>query len=163
SPAVPSRRYRIIRMPTLLGTRRLPSGGGALLAAILLAQAIRVFLVDLAVVEGYSMEPFASRGSVVLVIRWAYGIRTPGPEGVYRTSWGNPAAGDTVLAYTPGTGRMVVKRVASVLDGCGVGSWEARAPAVYLLGDNPAFSRDSREYGPVRRDRIAGRVILLLR
>lgn len=140
---------------------RLPSGGGALLTATALALAIKVFALDLAVVEGRSMEPFVSRGSLVLVLKCAYGLRAPGREGAYWLRWGSPAPGDTVLAYPPSTGTRVVKRVASEAPPCGRYREGPRGRPIYLLGDNPPESRDSREYGPVGMDDIAGKVIRL--
>lgn len=148
-----------IRVP---GSRtRLPSGGGALLTATALALAIKVFALDLAVVEGRSMEPFVSRGSLVLVLKCAYGLRAPGREGSYWLRWGSPAPGDTVLAYPPSTGTRVVKRVASEASPYGTYPEGPRGRPIYLLGDNPPASRDSREYGPVGMDDIAGKVIRL--
>ncbi len=140
---------------------RLPSGGGALLTATALALSIKVFALDLAVVEGRSMEPFVSRGSLVLVSKCAYGLRAPGRGGTYWLRWGSPAAGDTVLAYPPSTGTRVVKRVASEAPPNFKYSEGARGRPIYLLGDNPPASRDSREYGPVGMDDIAGKVIRL--
>lgn len=137
---------------------RPPSGVGALLTATALALAIKVFALDLAVVEGRSMEPFVSRGSLVLVLKCAYGLRAPGREGTYWLRWGSPAPGDTVLAYPPSTGTRVVKRVASEEP---PGGLYPRGRSIYLLGDNPPESRDSREYGPVGMDDIAGKVIRL--
>lgn len=144
---------------------RLPSGGGAIALATILALAARAFLVDLAVVEGYSMEPSFSRGSIVLVVRCAYGLRSPGPAGTYWLRWGRPRSGDIVMAYPKASGRRVVKRVQSVgpeARGRG-GNEEGRLlpGEVFLLGDNPRESRDSREYGPVDADDIAGKVVRL--
>jgi len=132
---------------------RQPSGGGALLAATLLALLVKVFLADLAVVDGRSMEPFFSRGSIVLVIRCAYGLRSPGSEGAYWLRWSRPRPGDIVLAFPPLSGKRVVKRVTAV-DSVG---------EVFLLGDNPPESRDSRDYGPVHVNDIVGKVLRLRR
>lgn len=142
---------------------RPPSGGGALLAATVVALAVKVFAADLAVVEGRSMEPFVSRGSVVLVLRCAYGLRSPGPGGSYWLRWGAPSPGDTVLAFPPATGTRVVKRVSAVAGRFGAAPGAYPEGPVYLLGDNPPDSRDSREYGPVGMDDIAGKVIRLRR
>jgi len=142
---------------------RLPSGGGALLAATVLALAVKVFAADLAVVEGRSMEPYVSRGSLVLVLRCAYGLRSPGPGGSYWLRWGAPSPGDTVLAFPPGTGKRVVKRVSAASAPRGPASGGFPDGPVYLLGDNPPESRDSRDYGPVGMDDIAGKVIRLRR
>lgn len=55
--------------------------------------------------------------------------------------------GDVVVVRDPATpSRLVVKRAA-----------ELRQGAVIVLGDNPSESRDSRSFGPVRRDLIVGR------
>ena len=62
-----------------------------------------------------------------------------------------PAAlriGDVVIVELPGR-PLSVKRVARVLaDG-----------SVWVEGDNPDGSTDSRELGPVRREQVRGRVI----
>ncbi len=142
---------------------RLPSGGGALLAATALALAVKVFAADLAVVEGRSMEPFVSRGSVVLVLKCAYGLRSPGRLGAYWLRWGSPTPGDTVLAYPPATGTRVVKRVSSEVPAGETLSARPRGRPIFLLGDNPPESRDSRDYGPVGMDDIAGKVIRIRR
>lgn len=138
------------------GRRRLrqPSGGGALLAATLLALGVKIFLADLAVVDGKSMEPFFSRGSIVLVIRCAYGLRSPGPEGAYWLRWSRPSPGDIVMAFPPLSGKRVVKRVKASPSG------DSREE-VFILGDNPPESRDSRDYGPVQVDDIVGKVFRL--
>lgn len=55
--------------------------------------------------------------------------------------------GDVLVLHDPDEpGRLVVKRAASV-----------DAHTVVVLGDNPAASRDSRTYGPVRRELVVGR------
>ena len=128
-----------------------------------MALAFKVFIMDLAVVEGRSMEPYVSRGSLVLVLKCAYGLRTPGGGGTYWLRWGSLVPGDTVLAYPPSTGTRVVKRVALEAPSDGVYPEGPRGRPIYLLGDNPPESRDSRDYGPVGMDDIAGKVIRLRR
>ena len=159
--AVATRRIANDLLSPASGRKRPPSGGGALIAATCLAIAVKLFLADLAVVDGRSMEPYLSRGSLVLVLRCAYGVRAPGPRGTYLVRWGGPSPGDLVLAFPPATGKRVVKRVSAGDPGSRAQSGEVFAAGVYLRGDNPAESRDSREYGPVRVDDIAGRVIRL--
>jgi len=59
-----------------------------------------------------------------------------------------PIAGDIVLARDPrDPARTLVKRVAAV-----------DADGVWLAGDNPAESTDSRTFGPVPRSNIIARV-----
>jgi len=126
-----------------------PRPGLVVLAAILIAIVAKAFVVDAAVVDGRSMYPLLAPGSVVVVLRCAYGLRLPG--GRYLLRWGEPRPGDVVAAASPRDGRPVVKRVSS------------RSPAggYLLLGDNPPESVDSRAYGPVAFDAIWGRVLLL--
>jgi nickel-type superoxide dismutase maturation protease len=88
-------------------------------------------------VEGESMCPTLQPGDRLLVNRAAYLLSRPGP-------------GDIVVLRDPEEPeRALVKRVASSgLDG----------GSCFVVGDNPAASRDSRRLGPVPRDLILGRV-----
>lgn len=63
--------------------------------------------------------------------------------------WGEPKPGEAVLARHPRTGEAVVKRLVEWRDG---GMW--------LEGDNPAGSTDSRQLGPFPRGALLGRVWL---
>jgi nickel-type superoxide dismutase maturation protease len=103
---------------------------------------VRVFVSDttpvhfpftVAVVAGTSMQPQLYDGDCVVIRR---GSRA--------------RIGDVVLARRPDRiSLLVVKRVREVLsDG-----------DVWLAGDNPAASDDSRLFGPVSRDAIEGRVL----
>ena len=56
--------------------------------------------------------------------------------------------GQVVALCDPRDGRLLVKRVAAVTDGM-----------VEVLGDNAAASTDSRDFGPVPRSRLIGRVV----
>lgn len=63
------------------------------------------------------------------------------------------ATGDIVLLRDPETpGRWLVKRIAAPPGTVGT------TPVVYVLGDNPGVSRDSRAFGPVPLSAIAARV-----
>jgi len=110
---------------------------GLLLAGLWLAGA---WLVLPWVVAGRSMEPTLIHGDRVLVDMWTYGQRAP-------------RIGELVLFEGP-EGEVMVKRLAPPPPHAqaGLGFW--------LLGDNPAASRDSRRFGPVPADRLLGRVIL---
>lgn len=86
-------------------------------------------------VSGRSMLPALEPGDWLIVERVRPGGRPVQP-------------GDIVLARDPRErARMLIKRVARVDDD---GAW--------LLGDNPAESTDSRQFGPVALDEVVGRV-----
>ena len=92
-------------------------------------------------VEGPSMEPAYRPGDRLLVNRLAY-LRRP------------PAPGDAVVIRDPEhPSRLLLKRVAAAPDGP-----QTEADRIYLLGDNPAESRDSRHFGPLPRSAIVGKV-----
>jgi nickel-type superoxide dismutase maturation protease len=87
------------------------------------------------VVQGTSMVPTLQPGDRVIIDRWTYRHRPP-------------RSGEVVVVEAPG-GQPWVKRVARVQENSGV---------LWLLGDNPASSLDSRRIGGVRGDAVAGRV-----
>jgi signal peptidase I len=88
------------------------------------------------VVEGSSMAPTLGHGDRVIVDRWTYRHR-------------RPRSGEVVLVAGP-RGLAWVKRVAEVRD--------ARGAELWLLGDNPSMSLDSRRIGSVAVETVAGRV-----
>jgi signal peptidase I len=143
-----------------------------------------MFLIDLVIISGDSMEPSVSAGTVVLVLRCAYGIRQPFGGG-YLLRWKDPVPGQVVLVEPEGrNGRRRVKRVfetgpaflntvAEVM--YGRAGWVPLAPAdairyagttylqpglVFLVGDNQSLSIDSRQHGPVPIEMIGGMVLL---
>jgi signal peptidase I len=157
--------------------------GLAILAAALLVLLAKTFVLDAAVVDGPSMRPTLEPGALVLVLRCAYGLRSPSGYG-YLLRWSSPRRGEIVAAASPRDGLPVVKRVAaagplslSVAAGRLVGPGldaalsarqaermgdEVELPAgrLFLLGDNPPESLDSRDYGPVPIEAVSGRVLL---
>ncbi len=82
------------------------------------------------------MSPELDPGDYVIVNRWAYRRR-------------EPAVGDLVVLRDPQReGRYLCKRIA-----------DRPSSGVYVVrGVNEAVSRDSRVFGPVRRDLIVGKV-----
>jgi|SoiMethySBSTD1v2_1073268.scaffolds.fasta_scaffold497472_1 signal peptidase I len=150
----------------LRGLRRLAVG-----VALLLSLVQQAFLVSYRV-AGSSMMPAFVDGDRVLV------ARTPG-------FFGQPRPGETIIARVHG--EVVIKRVAAapgdtislthgVLhrngalvddaapaafhDACDFEPVKLAADEYFLLGDHRRVSIDSREFGPIRRDAILGRVIL---
>jgi len=156
----------------------------AVLTAAVIALVVKAFVLDAAVVDGRSMLPLLRPGSVVLVLRCAYGIRSPASGG-YLLRWASPGRGDVVVAVDPMNGRTVVKRTAAVgplrleakgselhaagieipLDEEGARRWQSglslRDGQLFLMGDNPPESMDSRSYGPVDAGTLRGKVLLL--
>jgi signal peptidase I len=120
--------------------------GKAILWGCAAALLMKFFLFDFMITEGPSMTPAIQSGSVLLVVRLAYGFRPPGAAG-YLFRWSRPKVGDVVVFLTPG-GDTAVKR-------CGVWNGE---DTFFALGDNNRESYDSRFYGPVPVDRILGKV-----
>lgn len=122
------------------------------------------------VVRGWSMAPTLLPGDYLLVDTMAYHSHTP-------------QRGDVVLARDPhAPHRLLVKRVVALpgetvaedADGL-VRISEGEAPPTrtysplwrleegeyFLVGDGEALSRDSRSFGPVRREGILGRAWLV--
>ena len=120
--------------------------GKAILWACAAALLMKFFLFDFMVTEGPSMTPAIQSGSVLPVVRLAYGFRPPGARG-YLLRWSRPKAGDVVVFLAPG-GDIAVKR-------CGVWNGE---DTFFALGDNNRESYDSRFYGPVPVDHVIGKV-----
>ena len=88
-------------------------------------------------IVGASMAPTFRPGDEVLVDPRAYRTRPP-------------VRGDVVLARHPYRGDVrLVKRVTRV----------EPSGAVFLEGDNPAESSDSRVFGALRPERLLGRVV----
>jgi signal peptidase I len=166
------------------GRRRL-SVPGIVATAILLALGLRLFVVDLVIISGDSMEPAVRTGSVVLVLRCAYGLRRPFGGG-YFIRWRDPFPGEVVLVEPAAgqDGRRRVKRVfetgpaflntvAQVLYGRAgeiplspadavrhAGASYLQPGFVFLVGDNLSASYDSRHQGPVPIEMIGGMVLL---
>ncbi len=157
--------------------------GWAILSAALILLIIKAFVLDAAIVDGRSMYPTLEPGAFVLVLRCAYGLRSPTGSG-YLLRWASPRRGQVVAAASPRDGLPVVKRVAAAgpmdlrvdagrlvgpaLDAPLSAQQEARLGSslrvpelsFFLLGDNPGESLDSRDYGPVPIEAVSGRVLV---
>jgi signal peptidase I len=133
--------------PLSSGTERSSQTGKALVWALLTALLMKFLLFDFMITEGHSMMPAIKPGTILLVIRPAYGFRLPWSAD-YLLSWAAPKAGDVVVFFTP-LGDRAVKRCAGL----------SGEDAFIALGDNSQGSFDSRIYGPVPLKNIIGRVL----
>ncbi len=164
-------------------SRRRIRPGAAIAAVVVSAAMVKFLVLDAVVVEGRSMLPRLKPGSVVLVLRCAYGLKNPFGSG-YLVRWSSPQLGDVVASPNPREGRTVLKRVVAVgpvrlsiaadslvgpLIDAPLGPERSRElgdslfvppAAVFLLGDNISESVDSRDYGPVSIDLIFGRALV---
>lgn len=91
---------------------------------------MNIFPLQRLTVYGASMEPTLSHGDDVLVLCWFYQLKV----------------GDLVTIKVDG--KEMIKRVQKVLD-----------REVIVQGDNQKGSTDSRNFGPVKRSQIIGKVI----
>jgi signal peptidase I len=117
--------------------------------ALALVLAGKLLVLDVRVVEGVSMAPTLSPGQLVLVWRAAYGIRVPGVNR-YILRWRAPRPPELLVVRSPVEQRWLVKRC--------VASTEA---GVTVRGDNAEQSVDSRHFGSVAIDWVAGRAMPL--
>jgi signal peptidase I len=152
-------------------------------SVVLVALAVKLFVLDVLFVSGPSMSPAISHGTLVAEYRLAWGIPVPFSN-AYLVRWGSPQAGDVVIY--PINGRYVVKRCLasegiplefSNERGYSVRVGDATIPLdetqykkmkdaecvpdgmLFALGDNMAESRDSRDYGFVSIDSIRGKAL----
>jgi signal peptidase I len=123
------------------------NAGKAIIGAFVLTIIIKIFILDFMIAEGNSMFPAIKPGTILPVCKAFYGIRLPGSQ-IYLLQWDGPKEGDVVVFYTP-LGELVVKRCGEILPG----------NAYYFIGDNISQSYDSRNYGPIPKSQIIGKVI----
>jgi signal peptidase I len=116
-------------------------------AAFITAAVIKLFLFDLMIAEGHSMEPAIADRTVLVINRIQYGLRLPWRRG-FLIRWAAPKPGEVVVFYTP-SGQIAVKRCEEITEN---GNF-------IVLGDNSLQSFDSRSYGPVPADHIIGKVL----
>ncbi|WP_010258224.1 S26 family signal peptidase [Treponema primitia] len=121
--------------------------GKAVFLACIAALLMKVLLFDFMITDGQSMMPAIRPGTILVVVRTAYGIRLPW-SGNYLLRWSKPKTGDVVVFFTP-KGAVAVKRCGALLG----------EDTFFALGDNNRESYDSRFYGPVPVDHIIGKVL----
>jgi signal peptidase I len=142
----------------------------------LLVQAAFSFLV----VDGPSMEPTLGDGQLIMVFRLAYGFKW---GSAYALRWASPRRGDLLVFKNPQDGIPVVKRCLALpgdalsltAEGLYSGGrvlpvdsaqafhflsgYTVPAGCLFMAGDNPAESVDSRDYGCVPIEKIEGKVL----
>ncbi len=161
-----------------------------ILSAMAIASFFYGFVFDLVLVRGTSMESSIHPGSIIVILRCAYGVRLPWAS-AYLLRWATPAFGDVVVVRRGISGSHdAVKRVFEsgpsflrVERGIIYGSDGSGAPkgrvldgdsplnqvrevyvppeSVFVLGDNDPDSYDSRNYGSVPVENIRGKVLFL--
>lgn len=124
-----------------------PNAALPILGAFITAVFIKIFLFDLMIIEGNSMEPSIKSGSVLLIGKIAYGFKFPWMES-YFIEWADPRTGDVVVFHTP-LGVTAVKRCAGLTEN----------REFIAKGDNQSVSFDSGFYGPVPIGRIIGKAL----
>ena len=121
--------------------------GRSVILAFIAGLIIKLFMFDLMITSGHSMEPAIKSGAVLIINRLQYGLRFPGQK-KYLIRWGEPKPGELVVFYTP-SGDIAVKRCETI-----------NSEGQFLAyGDNVNQSYDSRYYGPVPLDNAIGRVL----
>lgn len=111
---------------------------------------VKVFIFSIMLVEGTSMTPTLENGDIVPVYKLAYAEKEPQID-------------DIVIAIEPITNKHVIKRIVGV-PGMPVTYQEKtlylQEDEYFIKGDNTDASVDSRNYGPIKVDRIIGKVLV---
>lgn len=152
---------------------------GLVLVCLFVVQAL---CLDFRAVSGPSMSPTLPEGRLVGIFRLEYGLRLPFMDN-YLLVWKGPQAGDIVVFREPGSDHLLVKRCLGgpgdalrveddqlSINGYKVALSPAQAqrlqasPQVpagsfFLVGDNQAHSRDSRDLGFIRVEDITGKMV----
>jgi len=89
-------------------------------------------------IKGNSMVPIFRNNDIILINRLAYVFRSPKEN-------------DVIVLRDPRNGREILKRIVKVNNS-----------AYFVEGDNKKESTDSREFGPITKTAIIGRVIMNL-
>ncbi len=155
----------------------------SLAAGLALGILLKFFILDIVHIRGSSMEPTFRDGDAVLVNKLSYGLVRPfGDSTLCR--WGHPEAGDIVIYMHEGN--LVIKRcvatASSPLDysydtgytlavngqrfSLSETQYRNMAPAsrvpdgmILAVGDNPAASIDSRDYGFIPIQNVLARAV----
>ena len=150
---------------------------------VLIGIFLKVFIFDISLVSGTSMEPTIRDGDKVFINKLAYGIVTPFGDNLL-CSWKEPQKGDIVLYIYDN--KPVIKRVVAtefenleysfdngysmIIDDVTIPLSEGQYQrikydkfvpenTVFCVGDNYLESVDSRDYGFVFVESILGKVL----
>ncbi|MBN2532500.1 MAG: signal peptidase I [Spirochaetales bacterium] len=144
---------------------------------------LKLFVVDIMLVEGRSMEPTFSSGEIIFINKLAYGLLMPF-KNEYITYWAYPERDDIIVSKEPEEGKLIVKRCIGIA-GDPVSFKEGRLiiaqreipynPAlhfsldvhtgtvppdtIFVMGDNPCQSVDSRHFGYIPVASVYAKVI----
>jgi signal peptidase I len=151
--------------------------GKALALAVVLALVIRVFLVEVYIVDGVSMQPSLQHGERVLVNKLVYRFREPGPADVVVFRYPRDRERDFIKRVIAVAGQTVQTRDNHVyVDGVRLtephieipthgtfGPVVVPAGTVFVMGDNRNFSLDSRDpaVGFIPLAEIKGKAMLI--
>lgn len=105
---------------------------------------LKLFVIDIVVVSGNSMEPALTDGQILIVYKAAYWVESP-------------QNGDIVVVQH-GT-EQYIKRIAACPGEIPPGEKDTLPNGrYYILGDNQSVSIDSRSFGSVSEELIIGRI-----
>lgn len=132
----------------------------AALTAALVALYARAFVVSVGTVAGGSMAPALLAGDRVVVDRLLYA------EGLPRAAAAalpvrEPRPGDVVWLRSPEEPRTALVKRCIAVAGQPFAGAELAPGTLAVVGDRRADSRDSRQFGPVARATLGGRVVLV--
>lgn len=92
-------------------------------------------------IEDRSMEPTFKPGDYVIVNKLSY-------------IFGKPSKGDVIVLKHPvEKNSFIIKRISLITN----------SDKYYVAGDNKSYSQDSRHFGPVGKELIAGKILLHFR
>jgi signal peptidase I len=77
--------------------------------AVVIFLFLKIFFIDVLLVNGHSMEPILSPGKIVFVNRLAYGLAIPFTD-IYAITWGKPRRNDIIVLKSPIDGTKLIKR-----------------------------------------------------
>ncbi|MBN1524769.1 MAG: signal peptidase I [Spirochaetales bacterium] len=152
--------------------------------SVICVSILRIFIVDIAAVNGTSMEPLLHSGDLIFINKAAYGLSLPFSSS-YLFRWGAPVAGEIILYRDPLNKVKTVKRCIAVAGDpvlvkndvlyinnyriplkfyqVGILEHESIVPenSIFVLGDNFDNSSDSRSTGFIPIDTVEGNALFL--